>query len=70
MGTEDLVATTESITVLFTDRLGSTDLVSPPTPEASDDVRRKHFSPSAKRRVVETVLIPTRYSQGLAETLR
>jgi class 3 adenylate cyclase/tetratricopeptide (TPR) repeat protein len=38
------VATTENITVLFTDLVGSTELASSLTPEAGDEVRRKHFS--------------------------
>jgi class 3 adenylate cyclase len=38
------VAATENITVLFTDLVGSTELASSLTPEAGDEVRRKHFS--------------------------
>ena len=38
------MATTENITVLFTDLVGSTELASSLTPEAGDEVRRKHFS--------------------------
>jgi class 3 adenylate cyclase len=38
------VAATENITVLFTDLVGSTELASALTPEAGDEVRRKHFS--------------------------
>jgi len=37
------VATTENITVLFTDLVGSTELASSLTLEAGDDVRHKHF---------------------------
>ena len=36
--------TTENITVLFTDVVGSTELASSLSPEAGDEVRRKHFS--------------------------
>ncbi len=36
--------TTENITVLFTDLVGSTELSASLTPEAADDVRRRHFS--------------------------
>ena len=38
------MTTTENITVLFTDLVGSTELASVLTPEAGDEVRRKHFS--------------------------
>ncbi|HEY5024158.1 MAG TPA: adenylate/guanylate cyclase domain-containing protein [Acidimicrobiales bacterium] len=38
------MATTENITVLFTDLVGSTELSASLSPEASDDVRRRHFS--------------------------
>jgi class 3 adenylate cyclase/tetratricopeptide (TPR) repeat protein len=38
------VATTENITVLFTDLVGSTELTSSLTPEVGDNVRHKHFS--------------------------
>ena len=38
------VATTEYITVLFTDLVGSTELASALSPEVGDQVRRKHFS--------------------------
>ena len=38
------MATTENITVLFTDLVGSTELASSLTPEAGDEVRRTHFS--------------------------
>ena len=38
------VATTENVTVLFTDLVGSTELASSLTPEAGDELRRKHFS--------------------------
>ena len=38
------VGTTENITVLFTDLVGSTELASSLTPEAGDEVRHKHFS--------------------------
>ena len=46
------MATTENITVLFTDLVGSTELASSLTPEAGDDVRRKHFS--ALRQAIAT----------------
>ena len=35
---------TESVTVLFTDLVGSTELASALTPEAGDELRRAHFS--------------------------
>ena len=38
------MATTEYITVLFTDLVGSTELASALSPEVGDQVRRKHFS--------------------------
>lgn len=38
------MAATENVTVLFTDLVGSTELSSALTPEAGDEVRRKHFS--------------------------
>ena len=38
------MATTENVTVLFTDLVGSTELASSLTPEAGDEVRRGHFS--------------------------
>jgi class 3 adenylate cyclase len=38
------MAATENITVLFTDLVGSTELTSALSPEAGDEVRRKHFS--------------------------
>ena len=38
------VATTENVTVLFTDLVGSTELASSLTPEAGDELRRRHFS--------------------------
>jgi class 3 adenylate cyclase len=38
------LATTENITVLFTDLVGSTELASALTPEAADGLRRSHFS--------------------------
>ncbi|MGC1185717.1 MAG: adenylate/guanylate cyclase domain-containing protein [Candidatus Dormiibacterota bacterium] len=44
--------TTENITVLFTDLVGSTELSASLSPEASDDVRRRHFS--ALRQVIAT----------------
>jgi class 3 adenylate cyclase/tetratricopeptide (TPR) repeat protein len=47
-----LVATTENITVLFTDLVGSTELASSLTLEAGDQVRRKHFS--ALRQAIAT----------------
>jgi class 3 adenylate cyclase/tetratricopeptide (TPR) repeat protein len=46
------VPTTENITVLFTDLVGSTELSASLSPEASDDVRRQHFS--ALRQVIAT----------------
>ena len=46
------VATTENITVLFTDLVGSTELASSLTPEAGDEVRNKHFS--ALRQAIAT----------------
>ncbi len=46
------MATTENITVLFTDLVGSTELASSLTPEAGDEVRRKHFS--ALRQAIAT----------------
>ena len=36
--------TTENVTVLFTDMVGSTALASSLTPEAADELRREHFS--------------------------
>ena len=44
--------TTENITVLFTDLVGSTELSASLSPEASDDVRRRHFS--ALRQAIAT----------------
>ena len=44
--------TTENITVLFTDLVGSTELSASLSPEASDNVRRKHFS--ALRQAIAT----------------
>jgi class 3 adenylate cyclase/tetratricopeptide (TPR) repeat protein len=44
------VAAAENVTVLFTDLVGSTELASALTPEAGDEVRRKHFS--ALRRAI------------------
>lgn len=38
------MATTEHITVLFTDLAGSTELQSSLAPDAADEVRKKHFS--------------------------
>jgi len=38
------MATTEIITGLLTDLVGSTDLASALSPEAPDEMRRKHFS--------------------------
>ena len=38
------MATTESITVLFTDLVGSTEMAAAISPEAADELRRKHFS--------------------------
>jgi class 3 adenylate cyclase len=46
------LATTENITVLFTDLVGSTELASAMTPEAADGLRRRHFS--ALRQVIAT----------------
>jgi len=46
-----LVAT-ENITVLFSDLVGSTELASSLTPDAGDEVRRKHFS--ALRQAIAT----------------
>ena len=46
------MATTENITVLFTDLVGSTELASSLTPEAGDEVRHKHFS--ALRQAIAT----------------
>jgi class 3 adenylate cyclase/tetratricopeptide (TPR) repeat protein len=46
------VPTTENITVLFTDLVGSTELSASLSPEASDDVRRSHFS--ALRQAIAT----------------
>src|SRR5580658_3650516 len=46
------MAATENITVLFTDLVGSTELASSLTPEAGDEVRRKHFS--ALRQAIAT----------------
>jgi adenylate cyclase len=46
------VATTENITVLFTDLVGSTELASSLTPTAGDEVRRKHVS--ALRQAIAT----------------
>lgn len=36
--------TTQNITVLFTDLVGSTELATSLSPDAADDVRRRHFS--------------------------
>jgi len=38
------VTTSENITVLFTDLVGSTELAASLAPEEGDEVRRKHFS--------------------------
>ncbi|HXW34764.1 MAG TPA: AAA family ATPase [Acidimicrobiales bacterium] len=38
------MATIQNVTVLFTDLVGSTELVSTLSPEAGDEVRRMHFS--------------------------
>ncbi len=46
------MATTENITVLFTDLVGSTELASSLSPEVGDEVRRKHFS--ALRQAIAT----------------
>ena len=45
-----VVAATETITVLFTDLVGSTELTSALTPEAADQLRRAHFA--ALRRAI------------------
>jgi len=37
------VSTTENITVLFTDLVGSTELASSLTPDAGDEVRRQFY---------------------------
>ena len=47
------MTTTENITVLFTDLVGSTELASSLTPEAGDEVRRKHFS-SLRKAIAST----------------
>jgi class 3 adenylate cyclase/tetratricopeptide (TPR) repeat protein len=44
--------TTENVTILFTDLVGSTELSASLSPEASDDVRRRHFS--ALRQAIAT----------------
>ena len=36
--------TSENVTVLFTDMVGSTALASSLAPEAADDLRREHFA--------------------------
>ena len=46
------MASTENITVLFTDLVGSTELASSLSPEAGDEVRNKHFS--ALRQAIAT----------------
>jgi len=46
------MATTEHITVLFTDLVGSTELQSTLAPEAADELRNKHFS--ALRQAIAT----------------
>jgi class 3 adenylate cyclase len=51
-GERGSVATTEDITVLFTDLVGSTELASSLTLEAGDEVRHKHFS--ALRQAIAT----------------
>jgi class 3 adenylate cyclase len=43
-GEGGLLAGTESVTVLFTDLVGSTELSSSLSPEVADEVRRTHFS--------------------------
>ena len=43
----------ENITVLFTDLVGSTELVSSLSPEAGDEIRRRHFS-SLRRAIADT----------------
>ena len=45
--------TTEHVTVLFTDLVGSTELSSALEPEAADELRRKHFS--ALRQAIASV---------------
>ena len=42
------MATTENITVLFTDLVGSTEMAASISPEAADEVRRKHFRLSVR----------------------
>ena len=46
------MAATENITVLFTDLVGSTELASALSPDAADELRRKHFS--TLRRAIAT----------------
>ncbi len=48
---EDFLST-ENVTILFTDLVGSTELSASLSPEASDDVRRRHFS--ALRQTIAT----------------
>ena len=43
----------ENITVLFTDLVGSTELVSSLSPEAGDEIRRRHFS-SLRQAIADT----------------
>ncbi len=47
------MAVIENITVLFTDLVGSTELVSSLSPEAGDQVRRRHFS-ALRQAIAET----------------
>ena len=47
------MAVIENITVLFTDLVGSTELVSSLSPEAGDEVRRRHFS-ALRQAITET----------------
>src|SRR3984957_18386326 len=47
------MAVIENITVLFTDLVGSTELVSSLSPEAGDEVRRRHFS-ALRQAIVDT----------------
>ena len=47
------MAVVENITVLFTDLVGSTELASSLSPEAGEEVRRRHFS-TLRRAMAET----------------
>ena len=48
-----VVAATETITVLFTDLVGSTEMASALTPEGADRLRREHFA-TLRRAIVPT----------------